>query len=156
VTFATPATGAHDIDVEKRIRARPEIVFAFLTDPVLYRRWKGREADLDPRPGGIYRVVMPGGIAVGEYHVVEPPRRVVFSWGWEGNPDVPPGSSLVEISLQPDGAETVLHLRHSGLPAPAMAQHDQGWWHYLARLDVAAAGEDPGRDPFEDGPLPTA
>lgn len=154
MTFAFPATDA--IDIEKRIRARPETVFAFLTDPVLYRRWKGREADLDPRPGGIYRVVMPGGIAIGEYHVVEPPRRVVFSWGWEGNPDVPPGSSLVEISLVAEGTETVLHLRHSGLPAPAMAQHDQGWWHYLARLDVAVGGDDPGRDPFEDATPPTA
>lgn len=156
MTFLSPATD-DTIQVEKRIHARPETVFAFLTDPDLYRRWKGREAVLDPRPGGIYRVEMPGGIALGEYHVVDPPRRVVFSWGWEGNPAVPPGSSLVEISLVAEGAdETVLHLRHSGLPAGAMAQHDQGWWHYLARLDVAAGGDDPGRDPFEDAAPPTA
>jgi uncharacterized protein YndB with AHSA1/START domain len=155
MTFLSPATD-DAIQVEKRIRARPETVFAFLTDPALYRQWKGREAQLDARPGGIYRVVMPGGIALGEYHVVDPPRRVVFSWGWEGNPEVPPGSSLVEISLVPEGTETVLHLRHSGLPAAASAQHDQGWVHYLGRLDVAATGEDPGRDPFEDAPPPTA
>ena len=90
VTLVSPTADA--IEVPKRIRARPETVFAFLTEAALYQRWKGREAQLDARPGGIYRVVMPGGVALGEYHIVEAPRRVVFSWGWEGNPDVPPGS----------------------------------------------------------------
>ncbi|MFI5261853.1 MAG: SRPBCC domain-containing protein [Candidatus Limnocylindrales bacterium] len=149
MTFVSPTADA--IEVQKRIRARPETVFAFLTQPDLYRQWKGREAELDARPGGIYRVVMPGGIALGEYHLVDSPRRVVFSWGWEGDPNVPPGSSLVEITLVPDGAETVLHLRHSGLPAAAVAQHDQGWGNYLARLAVVATGDDPGPDPFENG-----
>ena len=154
MTLFSPTADA--IEIDKRIHARPETVFAYLTEPALYQRWKGREAQLDARPGGIYRVVMPGGVALGEYHVVEAPRRVVFSWGWEGNPDVPPGSSLVEITLIADGSETVVHLRHSGLPGAAVAQHDQGWVHYLGRLDTAAGGADPGRDPFEDAAGPPA
>jgi uncharacterized protein YndB with AHSA1/START domain len=68
-----------------RIAARPETVFAFLTDPDKVTRWKGTAAELDPRPGGIYRVSgMGGSTALGEFVAVEPPTRVVFTWGWVG------------------------------------------------------------------------
>jgi uncharacterized protein YndB with AHSA1/START domain len=69
-------------------------VFAFFTDAELYPRWMGREATLDPRPGGIYRcVVHDTATVLGEYVVVEPPRRVVFTWGLEGGAGVPAGSA---------------------------------------------------------------
>jgi uncharacterized protein YndB with AHSA1/START domain len=32
-------------------------------------------------------------IASGEYREVDPPHRLVFSWGWENDPEVPPGST---------------------------------------------------------------
>ena len=38
------------------IAAPPETVYAFLTDPEKLVRWKGVSAELDARPGGIYRV----------------------------------------------------------------------------------------------------
>ena len=86
------------IEVETRIAAPPDVVFAYFTDPELYRRWKGSSAELDARPGGLYRVVMPSGDLVrGEYVEVQPPTRVVFTWGFEGNAELPPGSSTVEV-----------------------------------------------------------
>jgi uncharacterized protein YndB with AHSA1/START domain len=116
-------------------------------------QWKGSSADLDPRPGGVYRVVISEqAIARGEYLEVDPPSRVVFSWGWEGQEGsqgehaVPPGSSRVEVSLVPDGDETVVRLRHVDLPEQSVEVHGQGWDHFLARLVVAAAGGDPGPD----------
>jgi uncharacterized protein YndB with AHSA1/START domain len=39
-----------------RIDAPPEIVFEFLTNPAKLIRWLGLKAELDPRPGGIFRV----------------------------------------------------------------------------------------------------
>lgn len=135
---------------EVKIEARPETVFSFLTDPKKLMRWKGVEADLEPRPGGAYRVNVTGsGLVVGEFVEVEPNRRVVFTWGWDGNDSVPPGSSTVEITLVPDGDHTILRLTHSGLPTDEeRAGHATGWEHYLARLVVAAAGGDPGVDPW--------
>jgi uncharacterized protein YndB with AHSA1/START domain len=116
------------IEHEIRIAAPPELVFAFFTDPELHARWLGREATLDPRPGGVYRcVVHDRATLLGEYVTVEPPRRVEFTWGFDGGSGVPPGSS------------TVMRLVHTGLPHPALDGHDTGWNGYLGQLARVAA-----------------
>jgi uncharacterized protein YndB with AHSA1/START domain len=137
------------VEIEQRIDAPREVVFVYLTDPVKYTKWKGMAAELDPRPGGLYRVRMNSDtVALGEYVAVEPPSRVVFTWGWEGDEAVPPGSSLVEITLREDGDGTILRLRHSGFPSDeAAASHREGWAMYVERLSVATPGGDPGPDP---------
>ena len=63
------------------IDAPPETVFRLLTDPVQYVRWKGRLAELEPRPGGKFRVEFPStkDIAAGKYVEVIRDRRVVFA-----------------------------------------------------------------------------
>lgn len=140
---------AKAIEMEVRIKAKPETIFQLLTDPKKYHKWKGNRAEIDPRPGGIYRVIFnERDVAKGEYVEVVPNKRVVFTWGWEAadNP-IRPGSSRVEIDLIPQGSETLVKLRHTGLPEPAMAPHKEGWTMYLNRLAVAATGGDPGLDP---------
>jgi hypothetical protein len=88
------------------------------------------------------------GYAADRFLTVEPDRRIVFTWGWEGDGSpVPPGSSTVEITLEPDGDEgTLLTLVHRGLPLPALDLHRDGWNHYLDRLTIRATGGDPGPD----------
>jgi uncharacterized protein YndB with AHSA1/START domain len=138
------------IEREVRIDASPETVFDFFTDPAKMVRWKGATATLDPRPGGVYRVQMnEQAIALGEYVVVDPPNRVVFTWGWEGDfAATPPGSSTVEVTFTPDGDGTLVRLVHTGLPSPESAEaHGHGWDDYMPRLAIAAAGRDPGEDP---------
>lgn len=137
-----------DVECDRRIAAAPETVYSFFTDPERYTRWQGTEADLDPRPGGVIRVNVTGEhIARGEFVELDPPKRIVFTWGWEGHPTVPPGSTTVEITLTPDGDGTLLRLRHASLPdEQEQAMHEQGWNHYLDRLVVAGAGGDPGPD----------
>ena len=134
---------------EVRIAARPETIFGFLTDPDLMARWMGQNVQLEPRAGGIYRVDINGeAIARGEFIEVVPNQRVSISFGWEGeNHPVPPGSSVVEITLTPEGDTTLLRLEHSGLPADERARHGHGWQGYVDRLVIAAEGRDPGPDP---------
>ncbi len=134
----------HLVDMSIRIEAAPEAVFEFFTDPEKMVRWKGTAAKLDPRPGGVYRVdVNDQQIAVGEYVEIVPPERVVFTWGWEGNEGLPPGSTRVEITLTADGDGTVVRLLHTELPSEqAAVQHGQGWDFFLNRLQIAAAGGD--------------
>ena len=134
---------------EVRIKAAPGTIFEFFTDPRKMTRWKGVEAQLEPAPGGRYRVNVTGrAVAVGEYVEVDPPRRVVFTWGWEGDPNLPPGASTVEITLTPDGDETVVTLTHRDLPEPAVGGQTEGWEHFLPRLVEVAEGRDPGADPW--------
>ena len=128
------------IEHEMLIAAPPELVFAFFTDPELYPRWMGREATLDPRPGGIYRcVVHDSATVLGEYVIVDPPRHLEFTWGFEGDTGVPPGSSTVSVTLTPVPQGTLLRLVHTGLPHPALAAHDKGWSGYLTQLARAPA-----------------
>jgi uncharacterized protein YndB with AHSA1/START domain len=116
-------------------------------------RWMGTMASLDARPGGEYRVeVVPGSVAAGEFVEVDPPRRLVWTFGWaEGDSSVAPGSSTIEVVLEPEGHGTLLRFSHVGLPdEAAVARHAHGWDKYLARLEIAARGDDPGRDPSLD------
>jgi uncharacterized protein YndB with AHSA1/START domain len=132
------------------IDASPETVWEFLVDPEKLMRWKGINADLETQPGGIFRCeVIPGHIARGEYVEIDKPNKLVFTWGWDGSEDVPPGSSTIEIELASDGDGTSLRFVHKDLPnAEAIASHAHGWDHYLPRLETAARGGDPGGDPW--------
>jgi uncharacterized protein YndB with AHSA1/START domain len=135
-------TGA--IEITQRIEAPPEIVFAYLTDSQRFVRWMGVGAVLDPRPGGRYRIDVDGAhIVSGEYQELDPPRRLVMTWGWEGHPTVPPGSTTVEITLTPERGATVLRLRHLGLPDEGERRnHSDGWQRYTGQLARAAAAGD--------------
>ena len=142
---------------ELRIAASPETVWEFLVDPEKIRRWKGVSVSFDARPNAEYRIeVLPRNIAAGQVVELDPPRRLVITWGWEPGPDgpspVPPGSSTLEYVLIPDGEGTLLKFTHSDLPnAQSCESHAQGWDHYFARLAVAATGGDPGPDPWVTG-----
>jgi uncharacterized protein YndB with AHSA1/START domain len=132
---------ADAVVMTERIRATPDEVFDFLVDPDKLVRWMGTTAEVDPRPGGVFRVNVTGDdIASGTYVTVERPRRIVVSWGWEGSDHVPPGSSTVSFELTADGDETVVELVHAGLPGGQDDEHRTGWAHYLPRLGRAATG----------------
>lgn len=142
------------VTLERRIAARPETVFSFFTDRDRWLSWMGESGDFAFTPGGAFRMnVSEGNVASGAFVALDPPKRVVFTWGWE-NADlpVPPRSSVVEITLEPDGDGTLLRLVHSGLPEPARAPHEAGWAHYLDRLVMRAGGGDPGPDKWMDEP----
>lgn len=128
--------GDFRIEVEQRIAAAPAIVFSYLIDPVKFVTWMGIGAELDPRPGGKFRIDADGGnIASGEYREVDPPHRLVMTWGWEQSTTVPPGSTTVEITLIPEGSGTILRLRHTGLPSEdARQRHHGGWTLYTGKL----------------------
>ena len=151
----TATTEAPVYERELQIDASPETVWEFLVDPEKVARWKGLPAAaFDARPGGAYRIeIIPGHVASGAFVELERPRRLVYTWGWEPGADgphaVPPGSSTVEIELEPDGSGTRLRFTHRDLPGIEAAQsHAEGWNHYLDRLATIAQGGDPGRDPW--------
>ena len=129
------------------IDATPETIWPFLTEPGKHVEWDGTVAELDPRPGGVYRVLVAGQFqSAGTYVEVVPMEKVVFTFGWEEEGHPPPGSTTVEITLHPEGDKTRVRLRHHGLPDDAVEPHGHGWAHYLGRLAVRVTGGDPGPD----------
>ncbi len=130
------------------IDATPETIWPFLTEAERHLEWMGTEAEVDARPGGVYRVLVGGAHpAGGEFVEVVPMEKLVYTFGWDqpGHP-IPAGSTTVEVTLQPEGEKTLLRLVHRDLPDDAVDQHTQGWDRYLERLSIAAPGGDAGPD----------
>jgi uncharacterized protein (TIGR03086 family) len=127
--------------------------FALITEPDRLRRWKTVSARVDLRAGGQYRwTVIPGHIAAGTFVEVEPGRRIVFGWGWEGSPDLAPDASTVTITLEPAEGGTLVTLVHDGLTEQQVASHLAGWNHFFARLETAASTGDAGPDEWAAAP----
>lgn len=140
------------VELEHAIAAAPDVVFSYFTDGARHLAWQGGTAEIDARPGGIYRVPAgPGMTMVGEYVEVDPPNRIVLRWGWEDTtghlpPDiacVTPGSTTVEIDFVAHDDGTIVRLRHTGFPeAAALPPHHAGWRIYLEGLATHLAGGD--------------
>ena len=145
-------SGSGDAVVEEHeIDAPMEEVFEYFVRPELLVRWIGIAAELEPRPDGVFRFeVMPGEFCSGRYVEVTPPRRVVFTWGWEsGAIPVPPGSSTVEVDLEPIGDRTRLRLVHRDLAPEVRDLHADGWRQFLPRLTAALEARAIPADPAE-------
>ena len=133
------------------LNAPVQEVFRHLTDPAAMIRWMGQHATLEPVPDGAFEVDINGVPVRGRYLEIDPPRRVVVSWGVAGNSDLPPGASQVEFTLIPIAGGTRLRLIHRNLPPDQASIHGTGWVHFLSRLDQAATGAGPGPDPWGRG-----
>ena len=137
-----PVTATVHVDVP------PERVWEYLTQPEAIVRWMGEYALLDPRPGGRFAVNVKGTPVRGRFLCLDPPRRLLISWGYAGSDRLPPGASTVEVRLTPDGTGTRVDLEHHDLPLllagtyrPAPARDR------VTRLSAATVGEcgpDPG------------
>ncbi|MDF2714043.1 MAG: hypothetical protein K0R28_968 [Paenibacillus sp.] len=133
------------------IECRPETLFPFFTDPDKLVRWMGRHVLLNLSIGGKYRIDINGSdVAIGEYKEIVPNEKVVMTWGWEKSKLVPPGSSTIEFSMTPQHNGTLLTLTHYDLPASEIESHQQGWAHYMTRIQSLAQGQDPGVDPWSE------
>ncbi len=123
--------------------------FALVTEPERLRRWQAISARVDLRAGGEFRwTVVPGANAGGTFVEVEPGKRVVYTWGWEGDAAQPPGTSTVTITLEPAEGGTTVRLVHEGLTPEQEAQHHEGWDHFMERLAAAGREGDAGLEPW--------
>ena len=134
------------VEVRRRFAAAPEQLFAAFAEARLVVRWLSPSPEIgltllqfDFREGGGYRFAydFPGGrtVVAGRFRSIEPPSKIVFSWTIEP-PDEHAGiESEVTVTIQRDGAETELVIRHEKLTrAGAAARHEQGWCGALDQL----------------------
>ncbi len=131
----------HSLERRVLIRATPETVFGFFTDSARFALWWGTGSTIDGRPGGRLRIVYPGGVvASGEVVEMRPVTRVVFTYGYEDPAKpIPPGGSLVTVTLEARTDGTLVTLRHDVGSAEIRDQHVQGWRYQMAVFAVAAS-----------------
>jgi activator of HSP90 ATPase len=110
------ADGSSNVMANVRIDAAPEVVFPYLTDASLVVRWIGDWAELDPVPGGLFALNVESAVARGTFLVVEPPRRVVFSWGspWQSDDAI-----RLDYRRDPPDVRRRPDTRRTGLPWPS-------------------------------------
>lgn len=124
------------------IHATPERVFRYFTDSARWARWWGAGSTIDATPGGRIFIKHPGGVeSAGEVLEVDPPRRIVFTYGFVSGKPIPAGSSRVTIDLEADRAGTRLHLTHELADAAARDEHVQGWRFQLSLFANVVADE---------------
>jgi uncharacterized protein YndB with AHSA1/START domain len=128
-----------------RVDAPIDIVRTYFSDPKRIVEWWPTRANVDLRVGGALELEFdqPDGRtdrAKGTF--TELARdRIVLTWGFERDPDLPPGSSSVEITLEADGPATIVRLEHRGLPETHRRSHDDGWRYFLSRLASVASAK---------------
>ena len=137
--------------IERTFDAPLERVFEAWTSEEVLRRWlhgmpgwATPTAEVDLRVGGRIRIVMrdPDGgdesAATGEYTVVEPPHRLVFTWVWDHEPDRP---QLIELEFSEREAGTTVLMTNSSIPTAELRESQQrGWTVCYDNLERVLAG----------------
>jgi uncharacterized protein YndB with AHSA1/START domain len=124
------------------IHAPREAVFRYFTDTRRFAAWWGAGSSIDPRPGGRVVIRYPNAVeAGGEVLSIEPPARIVFSYGYATGSPIAHGASRVTIALAEIDAGTRVELRHELADAAVRDEHVQGWRYQLAVFANVVADE---------------
>ncbi len=140
------AAAPPSLEVRRTIRAPRQRVFDAWTKAEELKAWHAPGpltvslAEIDLRPGGAYRIHMrsPDGTehrVSGVYREIDPPKKVVYTWGWDG--DHPVKDSVVTIEFHDRGASTEVVLRHDGITHDKeRTDHGQGWTAILDKFEA--------------------
>ena len=130
-------TQAYAAHVERVIAATPGRVWtALTTDELAEWFWPERfqtDVRIDAVVGGRFRIASSVvGMAVeGEFVAVEPFRRLVYTWRWDGEQL----ETLVTMTLEPFDDGTALTIDHERFVSPdECTSHEQGWNDCIGRL----------------------
>jgi uncharacterized protein YndB with AHSA1/START domain len=124
--------------IKREFQASPERIYEAWTNPEILQRWWGPEGvdipdvTLDVREGGNWTTTMKSDrfgerIVRGKYVTLEPPTRLVFTWGWVDN-GKRGHETEVEILLIKADAKTTMILTQKVFPAVGdRDSHGFGW-----------------------------
>jgi uncharacterized protein YndB with AHSA1/START domain len=146
--MSEPSSPRDTLRIERIFDAPPHDVFDAWTSVEVLKRWWHAEhswetpfAEVDLRVGGAIRVTMRnpddgkeyGGS--GEYTLIDRPRRLAFTWTWEGDDES--RRQLIEVEFVDQGERTTVVLTNSGLPEPEVDDYRDGWSNSFDNLAVA-------------------
>ena len=132
------------LELRRLFDASPATVFDAWLTREQWAAWIGPEGMdcevplLEPRVGGRYEITMhlANGQVIpvaGVFKTIERPKRLVFSWGWNGDPA---RQSLITLEFTAQDMRTELVLRQEGLGSIASRDdHGKGWSSALNKLE---------------------
>jgi uncharacterized protein YndB with AHSA1/START domain len=123
------------------VEAEPDAVYDYFTQAEAMVSWMGDYAFVDAQPGGEFSIDVNQAQIRGRYQELDPPHRLLISWGFAGSDELPPGASTVEVRLTKVAGGTRVEITHRGLPETQTDKHDHGWHHFLPRLAQAVAAD---------------
>lgn len=124
---------AHQINRTVTVLAPRETVFQYLTETPRWAAWWGAGSTIDARPGGRMHIRYPDGTeAAGDVVEVDPPSRIVFTYGYVKGTPIPPGASRVTIRLETEPGGTRVNLTHDLPDETLVEEHTQGWRYQLS------------------------
>jgi uncharacterized protein YndB with AHSA1/START domain len=140
---------ATTLRMQRTFQAPAQRVFDAWTSEEVLRRWwhaehdwETTEASVDLRLGGEVRVVMrdPHGDVEygggGRYTEIDPPRRLAFTWFWDGNEK----RQLIEIEFEEVEGVTTVRFTHRDLwDEQAVRSHEDGWGKCFDNLERVLA-----------------
>ena len=141
----------HALRLTRVIAADPETVFGAWTEPEHMKLWSAPEGmdvplvEVDLRVGGRFRITMRNAEgqdfkAFGEYRVVDPPRRLSYTWDWEQE-EHRMGETLITVDFNAVEGGTEVVMRHELIPTEKFAaDHTHGWTSCLKRLEGMFSG----------------
>jgi uncharacterized protein YndB with AHSA1/START domain len=140
-------TDSLSLRISKVVNAPRSKVFAAFTTPAILAKWfapgtrQAEAKELDVRPGGRYAIVMKGETdqptAVGEYREVVNGTKLVFTWGWDGDPSQP---TLVTVTFADKGKGTEVVLVHERFATTqSRDSHSEGWQSIFDKLSTIFA-----------------
>ena len=143
---------AKTLHLVRTVAASPGQAFEAWANPRRVALWTcpdpgaGVDVQIDLRVGGHYSICMhvEGGpvTAYGTYREVDPPRRLVYTWGWKEEPHAMKAETVVTVEFVPVEGGTEIRLTHEGFPAPDDRDgHEEGWTICVGRFADLVAGE---------------
>ena len=110
------------IEITRTFDVPASALFEAWTNPELLATWLAERATVDLRVGGQYRLEsdgddeMPGlHLCSGSYQIIEPNRRIVKTWSYDGPMAVEPLQTLVTVELRAvDTDEVEMVFREEG------------------------------------------
>lgn len=130
--------------IKRTFDATAEDVFDAWLTRERWQAWIGPEGMncrvtlLEPHVGGQYRIDMcaPDGSIIpvsGRFEVIDRPRALRFTWGWDGDPSK---QSRVTLGFNEVDGTTEFTLRQEGLgTVENWRQHEHGWASALDKLE---------------------
>ena len=134
--------------ISRTYPASVERVFKAWTDANQLGQWFAptddytTKASVDLQVGHEYRIAIThkGGnvhTILGTYRLIDPPRKLVYTWRWEGGPMA---DTLVTVDFAPDGDATKVTITHEQFTnTEDRDKHNEGWNGCLNRLQRTLA-----------------